>query len=272
MRARLVTQPAGALDTTGGRSLISNRAAVVAFAYLAGVAVAELVVTYLSPQLGLALHGLLLVLIFLHASLGAQGNARKLLYTLALAPLIRLLSLSMPLLQFQFTYWYLIIGAPLLIGAVLVLRLTGYSAASVGLGWGRRLPWQMAVGFSGLSLGFVEYYILRPQPLAQALSFQQVWLPALILLVFTGFLEELIFRGLMQRAAIAVLNRAGLLYVSLLFAALHIGYRSLLDIAFVFCVGLYFSVAVERTRSLFGVTLAHGLTNVALFLVFPFLR
>jgi membrane protease YdiL (CAAX protease family) len=178
----------------------------------------------------------------------------------------------MPLLQFQFTYWYLIIGAPLLIGAVLVLRLTGYSAASVGLGWGRRLPWQMAVGFSGLSLGFVEYYILRPQPLAQALSFQQVWLPALILLVFTGFLEELIFRGLMQRAAIAVLNRAGLLYVSLLFAALHIGYRSLLDIAFVFCVGLYFSVAVERTRSLFGVTLAHGLTNVALFLVFPFLR
>jgi len=101
-------------------------------------------------------------------------------------------------------------------------------------------------------------------------SLEQVWLPALILLVFTGFLEEYIFRGLMQRAAGAVMARFGLIYVSLLFAVLHIGYRSLADFAFVFCVGLGFSLVAQRTRSIWGVTLAHGLTNITLFLIYPF--
>jgi hypothetical protein len=58
--------------------------------------------------------------------------------------------------------------------------------------------------------------------------------------------------------------------VSLIFAVLHFGYRSLLDVVFVLVVALFFSVVVSTTRSLIGVTVAHGLTNVALFLIFPF--
>ena len=184
--------------------------------------------------------------------------------------LIRLLSLSMPLVQFQFTYWYLIIGAPLLISAFLVARLTGFSSRQIGLTLGK-WPLQVLVGLSGVALGWVEYRILKPAPLVESWSLGQVLLPALILLLFTGFLEEYIFRGLMQRAAEAVMSRFGLIYVSLLFAVLHIGYRSLADFAFVFCVGLGFSLVTQRTRSIWGVTLAHGLTNVTLFLIYPFL-
>jgi len=46
--------------------------------------------------------------------------------------------------------------------------------------------------------------------------------------------------------------------------------RSLLDVLFVGVVGLFFGWVVHRTRSLLGVTLAHGLTNIILFLVMPF--
>lgn len=73
----------------------------------------------------------------------------------------------------------------------------------------------------------------------------------------------------MQRASNAVMGAFGLLYVSMLFAVLYIGYRSLVNFAFVFCVGLAFSLVARRTRSIWGVSLAHGLTNIALFIIFP---
>ena len=55
------------------------------------------------------------------------------------------------------------------------------------------------------------------------------------------------------------------------FAVMHIGYASILDVLFVFAVGLLFAWFVDRTNSIFGVTIAHGLTNIGLFLVWPLL-
>ena len=238
--------------------------------YLAAIGAAEWVTTYIHPQLGLIIHGGLLVLIFLHASLKTSQAQGKLLFTLTLAPLIRLLSLSMPLVQFPFSYWYAIIGLPLLISAYLVLRQNGFTLAEIGIN-ARRLPLQALVGLTGLGLGWAEYQILKPDPLVQSWRWQEIWMPVLILTVFTGFLEEFIFRGLMQHASQDVLDKFGLLYISLLFAILHIGYQSIIDFAFVLGVGFAFSLVVRKTGSLWGVTLAHALTNIGLFIIFPFL-
>ncbi len=75
----------------------------------------------------------------------------------------------------------------------------------------------------------------------------------------------------MQRAAERTLGRYNILYVSLVFAALHIGYKSVLDVVFVFVVAFFFGWVVNRTSNLLGVTFAHGLTNITLFLLTPFL-
>ncbi len=239
--------------------------------YMLGITLAETVTTFLSPHAGLVIHGALLVAVLLHASFWASAAERQFLLALGLAPLIRLMSLSMPLLNFDYMYWYMIIGIPLLVSTAVVYRLGGYRPGQVGLGLGKNLPLQLIIALGGVGLGYLEYLILRPEPLAASLSLEHLWRPALILLVFTGFLEELIFRGLMQRASAEPLRRLGPLYISLLFAVLHIGYQSWVDLLFVFAVGFLFSVVVERTRSIWGVTLAHGLTNITLFLVFPFL-
>jgi hypothetical protein len=239
--------------------------------YMLAITLAETVTTFLSPHAGLVIHGTLLVAMLLHASFWASAAERNFLLALGLAPLIRLMSLSMPLLNFDYMYWYMVIGIPLLVSTVVVYRLGGYRAGQVGLGVGKNLPLQLGIALGGVGLGYLEYLILRPEPLAATLSLESIWLPALILLVFTGFLEELIFRGLMQRASAEPLRKLGPLYISLLFAVLHIGYQSWVDLLFVFGVGYLFSLVVERTRSIWGVTLAHGLTNITLFLVFPFL-
>ena len=105
----------------------------IPLAYLAGLTAAELLTTLSNPQIGLMVHGILLVLLIIHSTLFSRRSEQKLLITLTLAPLIRLMSLSVPLLNFPVTYWYAVIGAPLLLAAFLVLRLTGFKAKDIGL-------------------------------------------------------------------------------------------------------------------------------------------
>lgn len=241
-------------------------------AYLLALALAEALTTLLIQPVGLVLHGLLLLGITAHAALEPDHARQRLLLALTLAPLIRILSLSLPLAGLAQIYWYAIVGAPLFVAAFFAVRASGYSAASIGLRVTRRgLPVQLLIGLTGLLFGFMEYFILRPPALAPALGLQQIIVPAVILTVFTGLLEEVVFRGLMQRAAGDSLGRWGVLYVALVFAVLHFGYKSPADVVFVLAVGLFFGYCVARGGSLLGVTLSHSLTNVVLFLIVPFL-
>jgi LysM repeat protein len=123
----------------------------------------------------------------------------------------------------------------------------------------------------GLGFGLIEYLILQPDPLLTELRWDSVWLPILILLIFTGLLEEIIFRGMLQSTASQYLGRWGVPYAALVFAVLHFGYRSALNVLFVLAVALLFGSVVQRRGTLLGVSIAHGLTNVSLFLVYPFL-
>jgi membrane protease YdiL (CAAX protease family) len=239
--------------------------------YLIWLMLAEIITVLSTPQVGLILHGVLLVALFIQAAFNTRMVQYRLYVILALAPLVRLLSLSMPLLQFEFMNWYMVIGIPLLIASIIAMRLAGYRPTQIGLGIGHKIWLQALVALTGIGFGYLEYLILRPEPLIDSLTLQQFWYPALILLVFTGFLEEFIFRGMMQQATIQAMGRLGLIYTSAVFAVLHIGYQSILDVMFVFVVGLFFALIVQKTHSIWGVTLAHGLTNVSLFLIFPFI-
>jgi len=57
--------------------------------------------------------------------------------------------------------------------------------------------------------------------------------------------------------------------VAVVFAVLHVGYQSLPDVIFVLNVALFFGLARMVTDSIVGASLAHGLTNVLLFLTMP---
>jgi uncharacterized protein len=259
------TAPSTALEHRGKST---KRLFTSLFVYLFLLTLAEGLTTLLNVQIGLVFHSLIFVVLLLHSSLVDSRPERAVLLALTPAPLIRLLSLSIPLVDFPTIYWYMLIGAPLLIATFVAARVAGFSLADIGI---VRRPWLPQIVFSllGLELGFVEYVILQPAPLAT--GFGQILLAAAILLIFTGFLEEVIFRGFMQRAVVDQLGHRGVVYISLLFAVLHMGYRSIPDLVFVFAVALLFSATVRRTGSIIGVSLAHGLTNISLYLIFPIL-
>ena len=241
-----------------------------AIIYLLAITTAEIVTVFVQPVWGIGCHAIVLVAVVMHSALASDYRYRHLVLSLALVPLVRIISLGMPLVNIPQIWWYPIIYTPLLVAAIVVVRIVGYRAREVGLSFSS-LPLQLAVGLSGFLFGVTEYIILTPEPLVVELTWQEVWLPALIFLLCTGFVEEFIFRGVLQRTAVEVFGSwRGIIYVSLLFAVLHVGFLSLIDVVFVFAVALFFGWVVKKTGSLFGVTLAHGITNILLYLIVPF--
>ena len=243
---------------------------ITALFYLIMVAAAEAITTYISLLWGVLFHLAILVGFIVHSGLESHSDRRRFLLSLMLVPLVRIISLAMPLENVRLIYWYPIIYAPLLVACVVIMFILKETPHHIGLTL-NKLPLQPFVLLSGLPFGIAEYYILRPDALVSELTFREVWLPALILVTCTGFVEELIFRGVLQRTAVDLFGVRGIILISLFFAALHMGYENWIDIIFVFMVAVFFGWVVKKTGSLLGVTLAHGLTNIMLYLVMPFI-
>ena len=281
----------------------------IAILYLFAIASAELVTALVNPTLGIAFHVILLFALIIHAYFAtrhpghrsrhvalpgvkrspvqmpydgyekssrvrdAPGDvqlAPKLYLALSLAPLIRIFSLLMPLAEFSQIYWYLIISLPLLAGIFAIVITFKLRPREIGLSMGA-IPLQVVVALAGIGLGFVDYLILEPELLVEALGWQQLIAPALVLLVATGFVEELVFRGVMQRASVQALGAWGWVYIAVLYSVLQIGHLSAIHCWFALVVALLFGFIVKKTGSLLGVSLSHGIINIALYLVFPFL-
>jgi CAAX protease family protein len=254
--------------TIGALRPTTDRALWRLWGYLLLIAAAELFTSVVNLYLGLVIHATLLVIFIVRGGIGRVNIERRLTLALALAPLIRLLSLTLPLSIFPQLAWYPIVSVPLLVATWIIIRQLRLSRSDLGLG-GTALPLQLMLVGGGLGLGAIEYYILIPGPLVAVPTWQTVLLSSLTLFVFTGLTEELIFRGLIQTAALPILGRWALVYVSLLFAVLHIGYLSVVDVVFVFMVGMIFAYIVRWSGTILGVTLAHGMTNTTLFLIMP---
>lgn len=132
------------------------------------------------------------------------------------------------------------------------------------------IPGQLLFSLVGIVLGYIEYTILKPQPLIAPMTWENIILPSVILIVYTGFMEEFAFRGVMHKAFTdGVGGRFSVVFVSYIFAVLHITHLHVMDIFFVFAVGVLFTYAFNRFRSLLGITLAHGMTNIFLYIVWP---
>ncbi len=242
----------------------------LAIIYLAAITGAELVTNLANPLGGILCHIFILVALIVHSSLITDSPNYKLLLALCLAPLTRILSLSMPLAQLPPIYWYIIIYPTLFLASWVTMRRINLTARRVGLTVQK--PYlQLAVALSGFAFGILEYLILRPEPLVSELAWGTVVLSISVMVAGTGFVEEFIFRGVAQQASIEVLGRWGIPYIAFIFAILHIIHHSLIDIVFVFAVGLFFGWVVNKTGSLLGVTLSHGITNSILYVVIPLL-
>ena len=90
--------------------------------------------------------------------------------------------------------------------------------------------------------------------------------------VFVGLGEELLFRGLVQRDLTKALGwKWGVILASLIFAVMHLTWRSIPEVVFVFFVGLLLGYLYYKTKSLVAPIVSHGTGNVILVAVMPYL-
>ena len=245
-----------------------QRIALFSFLYLLSFGIAEYLTYYVNNLGGLVLYFAILFSLIISSIIASDKNQGKLWLALGLVPLIRIVSLVMPLPEISQIYWYLFISIPTLIAVIAVMRALKYSPDDIGLNLTRPIP-QALIALAGFFLGAVGYFLLKPEALTSGLNLQMTLSPALVLLISTGFVEEMAFRGVMQRAA-NVLGSWDWIYISLIYAVLQTGHGSLLFGLFVFLVSLFFGWVVKKTGSIIGVSIAHGLFNIGLYLIFPY--
>jgi uncharacterized protein len=261
--------------------------------YLAAVIVAEVTIAIPGGSngadrpfqaIGLSLH-ILLVFTLMFASVVLQTRdavLAPLLVAASLASLVRVFSLAVPRFPFVASPdsnvlntipWLALVSVPLLVSVVAVSYVQKLRPRDLGLGIGRwkEIPLQIIIALTGIPLGLLEYAILQPAPWIAVGSVGAIAIGGLVIFLATGLSEELIFRGiLLKRAVDALGERSGLLYVTALFASLHIFFLSGYDLLFVFGVGLFYGFVVLQTKNLWGAILSHSLGNVMLYLVAPF--
>ncbi|HLB28044.1 MAG TPA: type II CAAX endopeptidase family protein [Dehalococcoidales bacterium] len=124
----------------------------------------------------------------------------------------------------------------------------------------------------GIPLGTAEYLILRPAPAFP--DFQVVYLlrDAVYMIGFVGIGEELLFRGLIQRDLINAFGvNWGITVASFLFAVMHLTWRSVPELGFVFLAALILGRLYQRTNCLMAPIIAHGVNNIMLVAVLPYL-
>jgi uncharacterized protein len=241
---------------------------IAAFLYLMVIAALELIGITVGILPSLLGHMFLIIVLLAQYALADRLPYRRILLLLALASLLRILSFSIPIRQVPSLYWYAMIGIPFLIAVWLSSRALGFAwvcVASPSSSW----EWQSVIALSGLPLSIVAFILVRPKVLVDTSHFLNLLIGIVVLLIFTGFMEEIFFRGILLHIANETFGRLGVVYSSALFAIMSIGSLSWPYVVFAGLVGLFFGWCVNRTHSVWGVAVAHGLISIGMLLVWP---
>jgi membrane protease YdiL (CAAX protease family) len=241
--------------------------------YLLALIAAELLTTYVNKIWGLSLHTIILFALLVNASLVESTDFANLLRSLMPIPIIRVVGLSIPMMQIQPLYWFPIVAIPLFAASIVLMRNQGLSLKDVGLTLKGSAKLQVLIAATGFLSGIIEFFILKPAPLIEQFTPALLIGAFFILLISTGLAEELLFRGILQNNVTKTFGAAfGLIYTSLVFTTMHIGWIYFADLVFVFSVAMFYGYCLIKTKSIVGITVAHGISNSMLFLVMPFVN
>lgn len=156
----------------------------------------------------------------------------------------------------------LVVAASMLVAVALVMRPAPLRTlrSSVRVSWR-----QVAVGLAGIPCGVVVATLVRPAAVARP-SLSPGLVGALVVAGILGASAELVFRGVVQTALGRALGSRGVVAAAALSAGAAAVSGSVALAASAGVVGLTLGWWVERTDSLWGAAVAHGLLYMTLVL------
>jgi membrane protease YdiL (CAAX protease family) len=195
----------------------------------------------------------------------------RLIQALLLVSLLRIVNLSLPVF-FSFTiYWFASLYGIMFIPIALTIREQNLRLRDLGMTFSKiyLLPFAIILG---IGLGIIEFIIFSPSALIPNLTPGEIFKLSIVMFFFIGLVEEIIFRSMLQQRLEEKIGLfKGLIVASIIFGAMHSGYSNYYEFLFASFAGLMIGFGFQRTRSLPFAIIAHGVNNVILYGILPFI-
>ena len=144
------------------QSIFTNRRLIFTL-YILWFSISE-ILAVLDPWAGFISHSLCLPVIAIHVSAchRIDQDSSKLALSLSPIPLVRIVSLASPIIQFTILQWFLVISMVLFSSILLTMALIGDDMSDYGFKMPDRkhYPLEISIVFCGLLFGFIgiKYY------------------------------------------------------------------------------------------------------------------
>jgi len=238
---------------------------VFILAIVAAISITEWIFAYqnVAYGIGLALFvaiGIYILISVMHLSQFTTDCAES----LALIPLYILFTSSLP--------WFFINQQYLLALCLWHIYQKKLSFSELGFKKDKWLKYILLGIAIGIPMGAIEYFIISPAPAFPTFEVKYLLRDMVYMFCFVGLGEELLFRGLLQSDLTKALGwKWGIILASLIFAVMHLTWRSIPELFFVFFASLILGYIYHKTKSLVGPIMMHGTGNVILVAIMPYL-
>ncbi|MFC1937399.1 lysostaphin resistance A-like protein [Chloroflexota bacterium] len=253
----------------------NNRTGQLLFilAIIVAITVTEWVFVYQNVAYGIGLALFMAIAVYLVISTGRLNqHITDSAESLVLIPLYILFTSSLP--WFFINQQYLLPAVYSIIIALCLWHIYHKKLSLRELGFTKKnWPKYVLLGLAlGIPVGSVEYFILHPAPAFPTFEIKYLLRDMLYMFGFVGLGEELLFRALVQRDLTKAFGfKLSLFLTSVTFAVMHLTWRSMPELAFVFVASLLLGYLYHRTKSLVAPIVLHGTNNVILVAVMPYI-
>ena len=242
--------------------------------YLAALVGAQASEAFFSTELSVACYSALLIALLNHFALApASAELRAALASVALVPLLRIAALGLPQQFVPSVYWEAL-PAALVLATVFALRRI-VKPGGIGLpvrassrrGWGAQPqvalvlltpPFALASAFALYRLGLANAQPGIGGPLDTSTA-PATLAAVLVVAAFSGMTLEVVFRGVIQPALVALCGWQGVALTSLLYAGLFIGSASWFVVLLAAATGVVWGSFSALTHRVSGVAASHAL-------------
>lgn len=243
-------------------------------AYIIAIAAVELQTVWLQPKTGTLYHGLLVMILLHHYLLARDDPDRRKLLLLAVIPLLRLISMAMPVGLISPLYRYPMVGIPVILSIGAVLRETAVPWSQIGLRWPRIRKsdqiWEnILIAMTGIPLGLMGFYFADPIPLVTEFHWGEVVAAILVVILYIAILEEVVFRGMLLHVLYNTFGQIGILLATILYTLLFASYHSIEGIILMGFASLLYSWHVMESRSILAATISHTLMIMGMLIIWP---
>lgn len=223
------------------------------------IVLAEVIFVLGRVELGVLLQGGVLFGLAAHNTFSHTPKDPQ-LPALMMLPLIRILSVVMPMSSVDPMYWYALTGAPALLGIVLVTRAIRLHMGALGLRRPASVSVEVVMALMGIPIGLI--LVSTAGSSMQIRGDVTVVGFALVVLPFVVVLEEVVFRGVLQHVAAIRSPNLSILIPNVFYAAMYLGSGNGALALAMGGMGVLFSAMVARTGTLWGVLGAHLLMRI----------